>query len=331
MKYSRVVSYVASQVWAIEPAKLHELLAALAFRAAGQTFTADEIKARIGDGGGSSRPSSQGAVAIIPIHGVIAHRMGSMDETSGGTSCERIGAMIDHVAADPNVATILYDYDTPGGTVPGVTELAAKMFALRGQKSQIAMVQGMACSAGYWLASQADEIVSIPSGMAGSIGVYCSHEDLSAALEKEGIKITLISAGKYKTAGNVLEPLSDEERAVLQGRVDVAYGQFVKDVARGRGVTPAAIRGGYGEGRALDAKDAKAAGLIDRIATMDETLARVVGRKPIGGMRAEGVSPETLAAMEQFSRDNPELAAQMIEEEHQRRLKTSEAYRRLLL
>src|SRR5205823_4331443 len=112
----------------------------------------------------------------------------------GGTSCERISATIDQIAADPGIGTIVYDFDTPGGTVPGAQELAAKMFALRGQKQQIAMVQGLAASLGYWLASQCDEIVSLPSGQAGSIGVFTVHQDLSKALEQEGINVTLISA-----------------------------------------------------------------------------------------------------------------------------------------
>lgn len=296
VKYAHIISYVRNTLWSISPEKWHELLSVLAFRASGQEFTPEEIKARIGDGGGAPPSAAQqGSVAVIPIRGVIAHRMGMMDQSSGGTSCEGIGAMIDVVAADPNTPTILYDFDTPGGTVTGLQETAAKMFALRGIKKQIAMVQGMACSAGYWLASQCDEIVCIPSGTTGSIGVLYPHKDLSAALEKEGIKITLLTAGKYKAADNPFVPLADEERAVLQARVDEAYGQFVKDVARGRGVTPAAVRGGYGEGRALGAKDAKAAGMIDRIATMDDTLARLTGRARVGGMRAETLAPADYA------------------------------------
>lgn len=295
MKYQHIIRYVDETLWAITPSKMAELLSVLAFRAAGHEFTAEEIHARIGDGGGSSTPSKAGSVAVIPIRGVIAHRMGTMDDSSGGTSCERIGAMIDQVAGDGGIETLAYDCDTPGGTVIGVPELAAKMFALRGTKKQIGIVNGQTGSAGYWLASQCDEIVCIPSGMSGSIGVFCAHEDLSAALEKEGIKVTLISAGTYKTEGNPFEPLTDEAKAVIQARVDDAYGQFVKDVARGRGVTPAAVRNGYGEGRMLPAKEAKAAGLIDRIATMDETLSRLMGRKPSagGGMRAESVGTPT--------------------------------------
>lgn len=367
MKYQHIVSYVRSQLWAIDPSKLHDLLAVLAHRASGKAFTKAEIEARIGDGGAGPSVTQGNGVAVIPIRGVIAHRMGSMDDTSGGTSCERISAMLAQVSSDASIGTVVFDIDSPGGTVTGVSELAGKMYETRGRGTQrfIAQVNGLAASAAYWLAAQCDEIVSIPSGTAGSIGVFTAHEDLSAALEKEGVKVTLISAGKYKTAGNPLEPLSDEERAVLQARVDAAYGQFVADVARGRGVTPAAVRGGYGEGRALTAPDALKAGLIDRISTMDQTLGRLLGRTPkVGGMRAElaalgvsitpeleadepamaavlasvlaaraadyGMSAETLAAMLQFQRDNPELAAQAIEDEHQKRLRTSEAYRRLL-
>jgi signal peptide peptidase SppA len=287
MKYQHVLSYIASHLWAMDPAKLHELLAVVAYRAAGHTFTPEEIQARIGDGAGSQRASSSGGVAVIPIRGVIANRMGAMDDTSGGTSCEAIGRMIDHVASDASIGTIVYDVDSPGGTVEGVTELAAKMFAL--DKRQIAMVNGMCCSAAYWLASQADEIVSMPSSRTGSVGVFCAHEDLSAALEKEGIKVTVISAGKFKIEQLPVAPLSDEARAHLQARVDETYALFVRDIARGREVKASEVRGGFGEGRALSAKDALAAGMIDRIGSMQDTIARLSGRGPAraGGLRAE--------------------------------------------
>ena len=269
---------------------MDEILSVLALRAAGHAFTEAEIQARIGE----KQPalaSTRGRVAVIPVHGVIAHRIGSMDDTSGGTSTERIAAMIRQVGSDESIGTIVYDINTPGGTIPGVQELAAEMFALRGTKHQVAVANSLIASAGYWLASQADEIVSIPSGQVGSIGVFTAHQDLSEALKRQGISVTLISAGKHKVEGNPFEPLSDEARAVIQGRVDAAYAQFVKDVARGRGVTPAAVRSGYGEGRALSAVDAKAAGLIDGIATMEETLARVSAGRPASsgrrGMRAE--------------------------------------------
>ncbi len=330
MKYPLAVHYVASNLWAIDPGKLAELVSVLAFRAAGHAYSAEEIQARIGAGGGSQEASRTqgGAVAVIPIRGVIAHRMSAMEDSSGGTSAEGIGKMLRAAMADASVGTILLDIDSPGGTVTGVSELAAELFAMRGQgKKIVAQVNGMAASAAYWLAAQADEIVSLPSGVAGSIGVFMAHKEMSKALEQEGINVTLISAGKFKVEGNPFQPLTEEAKAVMQAEVDAAYGQFVKDVARGRGVSVADVRNGYGEGRALTAKDAKAAGLIDRIATMDETIGRLVGRKAPAGMRAlyeaahsalasngladHIITPERLAAMEAEAAVDADRAARL--------------------
>lgn len=289
MKYARIAQYVADTPWAILPAKMTEIVGVLAYRAAGHEFTREEIEARIGASSGpqGATRTDGGAVAVIPIRGVIAHRMSAMEDSSGGTSAEGIGKMLRAAMADQSVGTILLDIDSPGGTVTGVAELAAELFAMRGQgKKIVAQVNGMAASAAYWIAAQADEIVSLPSGVSGSIGVFTVHQDLSAALEKEGVNVTLISAGKYKVEGNPFEPLTEEAKAVKQAQVDEAYAAFVKDVARGRGVSPADVRNGYGQGRALTAKDAKAAGLIDRIGTMDDTIGRLVGRKAPAGMRA---------------------------------------------
>ena len=291
MKYTRIAHYVASTLWAISPSKLAELVSVLAFRAAGQEFTPDEIRARIGEGNSGRSASKSGGVAVIPIRGVLAHRMNAMEESSGGTSAEGIGRMISQVAWDASIGTIVYDYETPGGTVPGIAELASQMFALRGQKKQIAVVNGLAASAGYWLAAQADEIVSIPSGSVGSIGVFTAHADMSKALEQEGINVTTISAGKYKLEGNPFGPLSDEAKAVLQARVDEAYGWFVRDVAKGRKVSQASVREGYGQGRVLSAKDALKAGMIDSIGTFEATVERLTGRKAAGAMQAEALEP----------------------------------------
>lgn len=279
MKYAHVVTYVASSIWAIDEAKLNEILAVLAFRAAGNTFSVAEIEARIGAAPRASAPVRSGnGVAVIPIRGTIAHRMSGMEMASGGASTEAISRQMREAAADPSVGTIVYDIDSPGGTVTGVSELAAEMFALRGQTRQIAHVNGMAASAAYWLAAQADEIVSIPSGMAGSIGVFSTHANLAKALEQEGVDVTVLSAGKYKVEGSPFGPLSDEAKAVMQARVDEAYGQFVADVARGRGVSAADVRAGYGQGRALRGPDAVAAGLVDRLGSLDETVAGALGR-----------------------------------------------------
>lgn len=319
IKYSHILSYVASQPWSILPGKMAEILSVLAMRAAGHTFTAEEIQARIGEPQ-PPMPSKRGAVAVLPLRGVIAHRMGTMEESSGGMSAERFTAMVKAATAEESIGAIVIDVDSPGGTIAGVPEAADAVFAARESKRVVAVANATMASAAYWIASQAHEIVAIPSALdrsIGSIGVFTVHQDLSAHLEKEGVKVTLIKAGKHKAEANPFEPLSDDLKAEIQASVDAAYASFLSAVARGRGVSASAVKGGYGEGRALSAVDAKAVGLIDRIATMEDVLGGLVGRRQSAGMRAALAEDdaalalvERAAAEEVAARLNRELTAE---------------------
>lgn len=291
MKYAHILRYVAETPWAILPAKMDEILAVLARRAAGDELTAEEIAARLGDAPRAPAPRTAGSVAVIPIHGTIAHRMGSMDESSGGISAERIGRLMSQALADESVGSIVLDVNSPGGTVAGMPELAAQLLAARGQKPIVAVANALMASAAYWIAAAAaDEIVASPSALVGSIGVYLVRQDLSKALAQQGIAVDIIKAGTYKADDLPFTPLTDEGRAHLQGLVDAMYDSFVSAVAQGRGVTPAAVREGYGEGRALLAKDAKTAGLVDRVETLEATITRLASgrwRPKATGARAE--------------------------------------------
>ena len=239
-----------------------------------------------------SPPSRQGTIALVPIHGMIAQRSSILDEFFGVSSLDSTRAAIRVALADPNVRAILLDLDTPGGSVAGVTELAGEIRDARGQgKPIIAHANTLAASAGYWLASQADEVIVSPSGSVGSIGIIAIHQDVSRALDAEGITTTLIASGQFKTEGNPFEPLTDEAKGHLQERSDAHYAQFVADVAKARGTTAENVRSTYGQGRIVMARQALAAGMVDRVEPFDATIARLSkangGAQPVEA-RAEG-------------------------------------------
>lgn len=210
-------------------------------------------------------------VAVIPVVGVIANRTQSM-----GVGADQIAQAVTHAARSARVDAIVLDMDSPGGTVTGVPEAANAVHEASKVKPVVSVSNGGMGSAAYWIGSAANEVVVSPSSKAGSIGVYMLHEDWTAKMETEGVKLTEISAGKYKTEGAPWKPLDEEADAYLRSEVAAAYKWFTGDVARFRGVTPADVRNGYGEGRFLGAKEAVAAGLADRVATLDETIARLV-------------------------------------------------------
>jgi signal peptide peptidase SppA len=288
-RYPNILRAVYSRPWAILPGTLALIVDILQFRAAGGTLSDEQIELRIRaasqDNGPRDKPrgsrSKGGAVAVIPVYGPISQRQNLMAANSGGTSVEGLTQDFRDAMADDDVSGIVFDFDSPGGTIDGVSELAAEIRAARGgDKPIVAQANGMAASAAMWLASQADELVVTPSGLVGSIGIFTAHEDLSVQAEADGVKTTLISAGKFKTEGNPWEPLSEEARAHLQELVDAHYGMMVEDIAQGRGVSSATVRNGYGQGRIVLAKPAKAEGMVDRIDTIDNTIARGSRRHP---------------------------------------------------
>jgi signal peptide peptidase SppA len=266
----RVLS-VAMQPWAIERDMLAVVASVLAHRLAGDTLDTATLEKRA-----PAAPTRGGGVAVIPIHGVIAPRMNLLSEISGGATYEGAAEALNQAVAAKDVSTIVFDVDSPGGSVLGATEFARSLRAARESKHLIAHAHYQMASAAYWIAAGCHEIVASPSAMVGSIGVYSIHEDLSAALEQLGVKLTYISAGKYKVEGNDTQPLTDSARAHLQATVNSFYGRFVADVAKGRGVSADVVRAGYGEGRLLTAEDALAANLVDRLDTFEDCLAGVL-------------------------------------------------------
>ena len=302
--YARILSEFYGHAWAIPEDQLLRMHQLLSLQASGVKWSDPEIMDRITEANvksgyiarqhfaASPRPaqnSGGGKVAVIPIVGVISHRASMISDISGpgaGTSTQKLQEKFRQALDDPDCKAIVFDVDSPGGSVDGVMELASEIYAGRRQKPITAVCNSMACSAAYWLASAADEVVCTPSGQCGSIGVYMLHQDESEALKKDGIKITVIKAGKYKTEGNPTEPLSQEAYDAFLDKVESYYGMFVKAVSQHRGTSQTAVREGYGQGRSLLAGDAVKQGLADRVGTLDDILGEALGRRRLGSAAA---------------------------------------------
>ena len=295
-KIDGIMKAVAATPWAILPDKLEAILDVLEMRAEGLRFTPDEIRARVGDGMRSApKSSAQGSVAVLPLYGVIAPRMNMMTDVSGGTSAESFGLELDAALDNPQVSAVVIDADTPGGNTAGVPELAAKIREGKKKKPIYGVANHQAASAGYYLLAQCTEIIASPSALLGAVGVYTVHTDFSGADEKAGIKRTLISAGERKAAG-MLGGLDDETRSEIQAVVDDTYAMMLKDIAIGRGVTKAHVEKNYGQGKVFSAQAALSAGLIDRVATLEDVLGELTSSSPPTRAKLKAITDLNLAA-----------------------------------
>lgn len=229
-------------------------------------------------------PKVNGSVAVIPLQGVITKRGSWFSD-----GLDRVSRTLDAAMANKAIAGVVLDVDSPGGSSYGLMEFADKVYSLRGGKPLLSVANPLAASAAIWAGSAAEQFIVTPSGDVGSIGVWSLHIDQSKLLDDIGIKPTFVFAGKYKVEGNPFEPLSDDARGEIQRAVDATYGDFIAAMARNRGVTQAKVKSDFGEGRMLSADRAKAAGMVDRIASLDDVLSGMGATS--GGIRS-GVSRE---------------------------------------
>jgi len=276
-KYEHVLGFAVEHPWALTAAMRTIVAGILARRLVGEDASPEDIAAATVQRRNLPQPPRKGGgVALIPMYGVIAPRMNLLSDISGGTTFEALTAQLRAAVENPEVKTIVFDVDSPGGSVAGASEFAREVLKARTVKPVIAQAQYLMASAAYWPMACATEIVASPSAMVGAIGVYTIHDDITEALGKLGVKREVIGAGKYKTENVGGGPLSDEARAHVIGLVEANYTRQVVDISKGRGCSAADVRNGYAEGRCVDVEAALAAGMIDRIASLDDTLARVL-------------------------------------------------------
>jgi capsid assembly protease len=255
-------SALAGRCYAMERSALEAVLRDLA---------ADRIVALVREHQGVVRTPA--GAAVVPVHGVLEWRKGFLSELFGGsTSTADLITTVRALAADDRVKAILLDVDSPGGEVEGMPEAAAEIRAARKRKPVIAVASPLAASAAFWLACQATEFIAMGSGQVGSVGVFGAHEDLSALEAKLGVKVTLIASSAEKVELSPHGPLSDPAREHLQRVVNGHYRSFVLDLALGRGVSLRKVEADFGGGRMLPSRDAVAAGMADRVGTLDGAL-----------------------------------------------------------
>ncbi|MHA6911388.1 S49 family peptidase [Ralstonia pseudosolanacearum] len=228
-------------------------------------------------------------IAVIPIHGTLVRRTVGLEAESGLASYTAIGDQLDAALADPGVAAVLLDVDSPGGESSGVFDLADRIRAAAAVKPVWAVANDMAFSAAYALASAASRVFVSRTGGVGSIGVIAMHVDQSVKDAKDGIRYTAVFAGARKNDLNPHAPITDEAQAQLQAEVSRIYGLFVATVASYRGLSAEAVTAT--EAGLFFGPDAVTAGLADAVGTFEDALAQLTASlSPAPVMTARGVS-----------------------------------------
>jgi signal peptide peptidase SppA len=265
--------FASEQTWALHEPAIGGLLGSLSL---GEDLDKPQIAAALNMASADPPGGMQivGNVAVLGIFGVLSQKSNWITRALGWTTTEQLERDFKQALVDPNVKSIVFLVDSPGGSAIGNEEVAKTIFDARGTKPSYAFVRGIMASAAYYLASAAGAVYASPSSTIGSIGAVSTHIEYSKALAAEGIGATVIRSAPNKQLWNQFEPLSPAAKASLQAWVDSYGNQFEQAVARNRGISQADVKQKFGQGDAFLAPAALSRGMIDGISTLDELLAK---------------------------------------------------------
>lgn len=210
--------------------------------------------------------TGQNTVAIIPMDGVI----GSGADIDGNEYVD----ILDDVYKNPNLKGVVIDMNSPGGSP---VQAGIIYDAIR-QKEKlypsipiIVVVEDMAASGGYYIASAANKIYANRASLVGSIGVISSGFDLSGLIKKFGVERRTFTAGRNKDFLDPFVPMTKEGKEKWQAILDETHQQFIDAVKAGRG-DRLKITNDVFSGMVFTGQQAQKIGLIDGLASLNDVL-----------------------------------------------------------
>lgn len=258
MKIPRIVSKVYSEPWAILPDVHRSIRAAVESKLRGESPALP-----VSDMGEMDDEDDLPEVpncAVIPVHGIIGKHLDMMESMCGGCDLDDVCRAIDEAGSDDSVDLVMFDFRSPGGTVTGVQEAASEIADLAKVKPVCAFTDSQCCSAAYWMASQCPTIFTTPSAIIGSVGVICVMFDQSRMLANAGIEPNEFRSGDLKGTGAWYRQMTDEEKSLMQARVDRIGTQFRSVITAARQVKDEDMRG-----QVFDGMQAVEKGFADEI------------------------------------------------------------------
>lgn len=216
--------------------------------------------------------SNKNNIAVIPINGAIMK-----DDNCGDAGSMTRAMQVKNLAANPNVAAIIFLIDSPGGMVDGTQTFADAIIDAKQHKPVIGLVQdGQAASGAFWLASQCSEVyVTHETCAVGSIGVFVRLVDSSKAMEAKGYVVHEIYADGSTDKNKVVNDALNNEYASIKEKVlNPIRDTFETAVKNGRGSKLNISKNNPFTGGMYSASEAIQIGLIDGIMSFEQVIAR---------------------------------------------------------
>lgn len=249
------------------------------------------------------KPSDAGdRIAVIFAEGTILPGQGSNDPFGGneGLFDGRFRRWTRAALEDDSVKAVVIRVNSPGGSALAADMMNREVELLReAGKPVVISMADYAASGGYMMSANADWIISQPTTITGSIGVFGLFFDVSGTMESLKLASHTYKRGERADIMDMTSEHDEGDRRILQEFVDDTYADFVQMVADGRGQSVDAVEG-VAQGRVWTGSQAIGArGLVDQLGGLEEALVKA---RDLAGVDAPGlrVIPKKKSFVESF-------------------------------
>lgn len=160
--------------------------------------------------------------------------------------------------------------ESPGGMVHGYGLAAAQLVRLRDAGFNVTIcVDKVAASGGYMMACIANEIISAPFAVVGSIGVVAQVPNFNRLLKQHNVDFELYTAGEYKRTVTMFGENTPEGKAKFEEELQQTHSLFKHFVEKYR---PQLEVAKVATGEHWYGEDARELNLVDKLQTSDEYI-----------------------------------------------------------
>ena len=225
------------------------------------------------------KDKSGNIIAVYYANGEIVNEAGSAlsDETIIGS---KVIKDLRKLKDNEDVKAVVLRVNSPGGSAFASEQIWHAVKELKAEKPVIVSMGNYAASGGYYISCIADSIVAEPATLTGSIGIFGMFPNFEGFTNKIGVTTSVVKTNKFSDFGNLMRPLNNDEKGLMQMMITRGYYLFVDRCAEGRNMTREQIEK-VAEGRIWSGEMAKELGLVDELGGIDRALEIAVAKAGI--------------------------------------------------
>ena len=215
-------------------------------------------------------------IAVVYASGAID----SGNNNEENIDSEKLSATLRSIAKDENIKAVVLRVNSPGGSAFGSEQIWYALNKVKANKPLIVSMGGYAASGGYYISCIADTIVAQPNTITGSIGIFGLIPNAQGLVNKLGLSFDGVKTNEMSNFGELFRPMSEQERSLVQGKVNRGYELFIKRCADGRSMSIDAIKS-IAEGRVWTGEQALENGLVDTLGNLNDALAIAIEKSGV--------------------------------------------------